>query len=212
MRKNFNKELSIMHDKIVEMGAYCEYLIAMSAKALLDADISIAEKVLASGEKVDSMEREVEAICLKLLLRQQPVASDLRQISAALKIITDMERIGDQAEDIAEIITCLDTPKKIEYRDMRLMAEATIKMVSDSVQAFINSDIELAHEVSAYDDTVDELFVRIKNDLIGAISKNPEHGEIAFDLLMIAKYFERIGDHATNIGEWVEFSAVGTHN
>ncbi|MBQ6708981.1 MAG: phosphate transport system regulatory protein PhoU, partial [Clostridia bacterium] len=106
---------------------------------------------------------------------------------------------------------CLNTPKKIEYKDMRLIAEATIKMVSDSVQAFINSDVELAHKVYAYDDTVDELFVRIKNDLIDAISKNSDHGELAFDLLMIAKYFERIGDHATNIGEWVEFSAVGTH-
>ena len=209
MRNNFDEQLEILHTKISEMGALCEYLIAMSAKALLDNDSHFAQEVLKLGEKVDAMEREIETICLKLLLRQQPVAKDLRQISSALKIITDMERIGDQSEDIAEITSYLNHLGKIEYKDMRLMAEAVIKMVSDSVHAYINRDVQLAREVIAFDDNVDNCFMRIKNDLIKTISHSPENAEYALDLLMIAKYFERIGDHATNIGEWVEFSISG---
>ncbi len=211
MRNNFDEQLELLHSKISEMGALCEYLIAMSAKALLDGDTEIAKKVLILGEKVDNMEREIEAICLKLLLRQQPVARDLRKISSALKIITDMERIGDQAEDIAEIITHLHSLGKVEYKDMKSIAEATIKMVSNSVHAYINNDTNLAEEVILYDDIVDDCFVKIKNDLIKTISASPENGGYALDLLMIAKYFERIGDHATNIGEWVEFSVGKTH-
>jgi len=211
MRNNFDEQLEILHTKISEMGALCEYLIAMSAKALLDNDSEFAGRVLSLGEKVDDMEREIEDICLKLLLRQQPVAGDLRQISSALKIITDMERIGDQAEDIAEITTYLHHLGKIEYKDMHLMAQKVIKMVSDSVHAYINGDIELAREVILYDDNVDSCFIKIKTDLIKTISDSSENAEYALDLLMIAKYFERIGDHATNIGEWVEFSVTGTH-
>ena len=211
MRKTFNEELSIMHDKIIEMGAYCEYLIAMSAKALLDGDISIAKNVLLSGEKVDIMEREIEAICLKLLLRQQPVASDLRQISAALKIITDMERIGDQAEDIAEIVTFLNGHTMEDVELIEEMARETIIMVTSSVDAFVKKDVELANNVIAKDDIVDDYFSKIKSGIITLITENPADGEFALDLLMISKYFERIGDHAVNIAEWVIYSITGSH-
>ena len=157
------------------------------------------------------MEREIESICLKLLLQQQPVARDLRQISAALKMITDMERIGDQAEDIAEIITFLNGRTGEECHDIRNMAEATIKMVTDSVNAYVQQDLSIAESVAAYDDVVDNCFDRVKSTLIQMIAENTADGEYALDLLMIAKYFERIGDHAVNIGEWVEFSVTGVH-
>jgi phosphate transport system protein len=157
------------------------------------------------------MEREIESICLKLLLQQQPVAKDLRVISTALKMITDMERIGDQAEDIAEIITFLDGRTGEECHDIRLMAEATIKMVTDSIDAYVKQDLELAKSVSDHDDVVDDAFDRVKQTLIKMISENTADGEYALDLLMIAKYFERIGDHAVNIAEWVEFSVTGVH-
>ena len=157
------------------------------------------------------MEREIESICLKLLLQQQPVAKDLRVISAALKMITDMERIGDQAEDIAEIIPFLDGKTGAEFADFKLMAEETCKMVTDSIDAYVKQDLELAKAVSEHDDIVDEAFGRMKDMLIKMISENNTDGEYAVDLLMIAKYFERIGDHATNIAEWVEFSVTGVH-
>ena len=157
------------------------------------------------------MEREIESICLKLLLQQQPVAKDLRVISAALKMITDMERIGDQAEDIAEIITFLNGRTGEECHDIRLMAEATIKMVNDSIDAYVKRDVNLAKAVEDYDDVVDEAFLRVKKTLISMIAENSADGEYAIDLLMIAKYFERIGDHAVNVAEWVEFSVTGIH-
>lgn len=152
------------------------------------------------------MERDIETLCLKLLLRQQPVAGDLRQISAALKMITDMERIGDQAEDIAEIIAFLNGRSGAECGDIDKMAKAATKMVTNSIEAFVKRDVELAKEVIAQDDIVDDYFNRVKQDLIERISSDPSDGEFALDLLMIAKYFERIGDHATNIAEWVMFS------
>lgn len=157
------------------------------------------------------MEREIEGICLKLLLQQQPVAKDLRIISAALKMITDMERIGDQAEDIAEIIVFLNGRTGKECYGIRKMAESTIKMVVDSIDAYVKRDVELSHAVCAYDDIVDNDFNEIKAALIKMISENTADGEYALDILMIAKYFERIGDHAVNIAEWVEFSVTGVH-
>lgn len=157
------------------------------------------------------MERDIETLCLKLLLRQQPVAGDLRQISAALKMITDMERIGDQAEDIAEIIAFLNGRSGAECGDIDKMAKAATKMVTNSIEAFVKRDVELAKEVIAQDDIVDDYFNRVKQDLIERISSDPSDGEFALDLLMIAKYFERIGDHATNIAEWVMFSVTGVH-
>ena len=211
MRSRFDEQLKVLNKKMIEMGAECEELIALVAKALLNGDVEGARKAKEQGHTIDQMEREIEAICLKLLLQQQPVAKDLRVISAALKMITDMERIGDQAEDIAEIITFLDGRTGEECHDIRLMAEATIKMVTDSIDAYVKQDLELAKSVSDYDDVVDDAFDRVKQTLIKMISENTADGEYAVDLLMIAKYFERIGDHAVNIAEWVEFSVTGVH-
>ena len=211
MRSRFDEQLKVLNKKMIEMGAQCEELIALVAKALLNGDVEGARKAKEQGHEIDQMEREIESICLKLLLQQQPVAKDLRVISTALKMITDMERIGDQAEDIAEIITFLDGRTGEECQDIRLMAEATIKMVTDSIDAYVKQDLELAKSVSDYDDVVDDAFDRVKQTLIKMISENTADGEYAVDLLMIAKYFERIGDHAVNIAEWVEFSVTGVH-
>lgn len=211
MRSKFDEQLNTLNKKIIEMGAECESIIALSAGALLSGDTAAAATARDRGQQIDRMEREIEGICLKLLLQQQPVASDLRLISAALKIITDMERIGDQAEDIAEIIEFLDGRTGEECHGIRKMAEATIKMVTDSVEAYVRKDLELSRAVCAYDDIVDKDFAEIKGTLIKMIAENTADGEYALDLLMIAKYFERIGDHAVNIAEWVEFSVTGVH-
>lgn len=211
MRSRFDEQLLILNKRMIEMGAKCESIIALSAKALLSGERDISKKVAPIGHDIDLLEREIESICLKLLLQQQPVARDLRQISAALKMITDMERIGDQAEDIAEIISYLDGRTGEECQDIRSMAEAAIKMVTDSIDAYVNQDLMLAKAVSDYDDVVDDCFDRVKQTLIQMVSENNADGEYALDLLMIAKYFERIGDHAVNIAEWVEFSVCGIH-
>lgn len=212
MRSRFDEQLKMLNGKMIDMGAECESIIALSVKALLDGSIEDAQRARENGIKIDQMEREIESICLKLLLQQQPVARDLRVISAALKMITDMERIGDQAEDIAEIITFLGGRTGEECRDIRVMAEATIKMVNDSIDAYVSRDVALAKAVCDYDDVVDDAFVRVKEKLISMITENIADGEYAIDLLMIAKYLERIGDHAVNIAEWVEFSVTGVHN
>ncbi len=211
MRSRFDEQLALLNRKMIEMGAECESIIALVTKALLDGDTARAEKARGQGHRIDQLEREIESICLKLLLQQQPVASDLRVISAALKMITDMERIGDQAEDIAEIIVFLNGRTGDECSGIRAMAEATIKMVTDSVDAYVRKDLALSRAVCAYDDVVDRDFSEIKKTLIAMIADNTADGEYALDLLMIAKYFERIGDHAVNIAEWVEFSVTGVH-
>lgn len=211
MRNKFDEQLLHLNQKMIEMGALCERFIALSAAALLSGNVKDAEEIMAHGHEIDDMEREIESVCLKLLLQQQPVARDLRQISAALKMITDMERIGDQAEDIAEIIPFLNGRTGKELADFKPMAEATCKMVTDSIDAFVKKDLELAKSVEKQDDTVDGCFDRVKSNLIQMISDNTADGEYAIDLLMIAKYFERIGDHAVNIAEWVEFSVTGIH-
>lgn len=211
MRSQLDEQLFTLNKKMIEMGAMCEHSIALSAQALLEGDIGVALAVRAHGHEIDQMEREIEAICLKLLLRQQPVARDLRQISAALKMVTDMERIGDQAEDIAEIIPYLGGRTGAELADFRPMAEAACRMVTESIDAYVKQDVELAKRVVERDDVVDACFARVKETLIGMISENTADGEYALDLLMIAKYFERIGDHASNIAEWVEFSVTGVH-
>ncbi len=211
MRSRFDEQLKLLNKKMIEMGAECESIITLSTNALLEGNTVGARNAKKQGHKIDQMEREIESICLKLLLQQQPVAKDLRVISAALKMITDMERIGDQAEDIAEIIPYLNGRTGEECHDIRLMAEATIKMVTESIDAYVKQDLEFAKSVSDYDDVVDDAFDRVKQTLIKMISENTADGEYALDLLMIAKYFERIGDHAVNIAEWVEFSVTGVH-
>ncbi len=211
MRSRFDEQLNTLNTEMIEMGALCEESIALASKALTTGDVSLAERVSALSADIDQKERDIESRCMKLLLQQQPVARDLRQISAALKMITDMERIGDQAEDIAEIITYLEGRTAEETVHIRDMAAETISMVTDSVDAYVKNDIDLAMLVIAHDDKVDQYFDKVKSSLIKMIAETPENGEYALDLLMIAKYFERIGDHATNIAEWVIFSVTGKH-
>ena len=211
MRNKFDEQLLNLNKKMIEMGAMCEVLISSVAKALLSGELIGEASVKEKGHEIDQMEREIETICLKLLLHQQPVARDWRQISAALKMITDMERIGDQAEDIAEIIPFLKGRTGEELEAFKVMADATCKMVTESIDAYVKQDLELALAVIEHDDMVDDCFVRVKENLINMLSENNADSEYAIDLLMIAKYFERIGDHATNIAEWVEFSVTGNH-
>ena len=210
MRRQFDQQLALLNRELIEMGALCEEVIALAAKALTEGDPALAAQVGPLDTEIDQKERTIESLCLKLLLQQQPVARDLRQISAALKMITDMERI-DQAQDIAEIVTFL-RGRTAEHDDMLCqMARATISMVTESVDAYIKHDTIKAEAVLAADDTVDAYFEQVKHALISRIAADPADGEYALDLLMIAKYFERIGDHATNIAEWVIFSITGRH-
>lgn len=211
MRNRFDEQLFQLNREIIEMGAMCEEAIASAAKALRTGDTGLADKVKANGSYIDQMERDIESRCMKLLLHQQPVARDLRQISAALKMITDMERIGDQAEDIAEITTFLKGRSTEGVELIEDMARETIKMVTESIDAFVRKDISLAEAVLSYDDVVDDYFERMKKHIIELITQDPRDGEFALDLLMISKYFERIGDHATNIAEWVIYSVTGVH-
>ena len=206
MRSRFDEQLALLNKEMIEMGALCEEVIALASKALTEADPELAQRVAPLDAEIDQKERNIES-----LLQQQPVARDLRQISAALKMITDMERIGDQAEDIAEIIQFL-AGRSAENDDLlREMALSTIHMVTESVDAYVKRDTMLAETVIAEDDVVDNAFDEVKRRLIDKIAAHPDDGEYALDLLMIAKYFERIGDHATNIAEWVIFSVTGVH-
>ena len=211
MRSRFDEQLYELNRELIEMGAMCEEAIASAAKALSTGNMELAAKVRANGAAIDQMERDIEGRCMKLLLHQQPVARDLRQISAALKMITDMERIGDQAEDIAEIITFLNGRTMNGIEHIKDMARETIKMVTESVDAFVKKDVALAEQVIAHDDVVDTLFSEVKCAIIKLIAETPVDGEFTLDLLMISKYFERIGDHATNIAEWVIYSVTGVH-
>lgn len=212
MRNQFEKQLDQLNNELIEMGSLIEQAIAMAINALVNKNVEKAQQAIEFDDEINKQEKEIETLCLKLLLQQQPVAKDLRLISSALKMITDMERIGDHAADISEItISMANTPyiKKIEH--IQDMAKETTVMVVNSIDAFVKKDMELANSVIAQDDVVDDLFIKVRKDLIDIIKENPETSEQATDLLMIAKYFERIGDHATNIAEWVIFSIVGKH-
>ena len=193
------------------MGAMCEEAIAIASKALTTGEVKLTDKVLSLDGEINHMERTIETLCLKLLLQQQPVAKDLRQISAALKMITDMERIGTQAADIAEIIPFLGGRTGGECGQIRFMADAASRMVTESIDAFVKQDILLAGAAMERDDVVDDLFLQVKSSLMKLIAEKTTDGGYALDLLMIAKYFERIGDHAVNIAEWVAFSVTGEH-
>ena len=209
MRSKFDEQLLQLNRELVSMGALCETAIGASAKALLNGDLGLARTVFETGTQIEQKERSIEGLCLKLLLQQQPVARDLRVISSALKMITDMERIGHQSADIAEIITMANISASDDMLNIHDMALATIKMVTDSVNAFVQKNPELAKAVIAYDDVVDGYFDQVKSTLIERFSKPETDGEYALDLLMIAKYFERIGDHAVNVAQWVLFSITG---
>jgi len=204
-------QLEELNNSLIGMGAMCETAIASAVKALLENDLTLAKKVMESVKDINQVEKDIEAMCLKLILQQQPVAKDLRQISSILKMITDMDRIGVQAGDIAEIVTFADLSESKDRVHIADMAKATIKMVSESIDAFVKKDVELANQVIEYDDVVDELFTKVKDGIVNLISKDKKHGEQAVDIIMIAKYLERIGDHATNIAEWVVFSITGIH-
>ena len=209
-RSRLDEQLTRLNRELIEMGALCEAAIALSSRALTE-DASLAAKVAPLDTEIDQKEHAIEGMCLRLLLQQQPVAKDLRLVSAALKMITDMERIGDQAEDIAEIIPFLRDRQTENSAPMREMAEAAMKMVTQSVDAFVKRDIMLAERVVSDDDIVDAYFDQVKRRLIDVIAQSPSEGEYALDLLMIAKYYERIGDHAVNIAQWVIFSVTGVH-
>ena len=211
MRNLYQEQLQNLNQELIQMGAACEEIIDLAAKALTDYSPELEEKTKQVGAVIDESERTIETICLKLLLRQQPVASDLRKISAAMKMITDMERIGDQAEDIVDLVPKMETGGEEKYPQIQEMAKAAQYMVTEAVDAYVKQDLSPARVVMDYDDVVDNYFNQIKGDILGIIAANPNEGEYALDLLMIAKYFERIGDHCTNIAEWVEFSVTGVH-
>lgn len=212
IRNKFTHQMQVLNNELIEMGALIEAAIASSIKALKEQDVDLAKKVVSGDAEINQKERDIEAMCLRLLLQQQPVARDLRLISAALKMITDMERIGDQAADIAEISVFLsDGPHVTELINIPRMGEATAKMVTQAIDAFVEKNLDMALEVISYDDVVDELFNKIKLELIGLIREDKDVAHQALDLMMITKYLERIGDHAVNVAEWVVFSITGQH-
>ena len=211
MRNRFTSQLEALNDGIIEMGALVEEAFAEATEALLYFNKEQAQRNIDNDKDIDQKMKDIETLCLRLLLSQQPVARDLRQISAALKMITDMERIGDQAADIAEIIPFFLSHNTFDCTLVCRMAQQASSMVTQSVDAFVRRDVYLARSVAGQDDLVDEDFTAVKQALIAAIAREPGQGEVALDLLMIAKYFERIGDHAVNLSEWVEFSVTGVH-
>jgi len=216
MRNRFDEQLELLHAELITMGGLCEQVISKTYHVILEESLEAAKEIQERDSLIDQKERDIERLCFKLLLQQQPVARDLRKISAALKMITDMERIGDQASDIAEIVETgnfSDQSGRFKQSKSRLgeMAEATIHMVTSSIDAYVKQDLKIAQDVIEYDDVVDDLFVDIRAQLIEEINGDARSKEQALDMLMIAKYYERIGDHATNIAEWVEFSIIGEH-
>ena len=211
MRNKFDEQLEKLHVELIQMGAACEDAISAAAEALLKGDTALADVAEETEKDIDQREREVENLCLKLLLQQQPVARDLRVISAALKMISDLERIGDQAADIAELTRYIHLTDGLSRLHIGDMARAVIAMVTDSVDSFGKGDLDLARAVRAADDRVDALFEQVKRELIDLIAADAAAGEVGLDILMVAKYLERIGDHATNVAEWVEYSLTGIH-
>ncbi len=211
MRNKFDEQLNNLNNELITMGALCEEAISSVIKLLIDNDLKMKENVIETDRQIDRKERDIETLCMRLLLQQQPVASDLRSISSALKMISDMERIGDQASDIAEMAeyaNCSGLQSEIHIADM---ARATIGMLTDSIDSFVKKDVNMAYTVIKHDSIVDDLFDKVKGELISAIEQKSANAEALCDLLMIAKYFERIGDHAENIAEWVIYSITGKH-
>ncbi len=211
MRSRFERQLQELHDALTEMADRCKDAISDAAHALLDHDLALAKTVRDGDDVIDQQEREIEGMCLTLLLQQQPVARDLRAISTAMRMLTDLERIGDQASDIAEIVLAAKGPSLEGLPHIQEMAHACVDMVTASVDAFVRGDLEAAQGVIRADDGVDALFGKVRQDLILSIQSGHAHPDIALDRLMIAKYFERIGDHAVNLAEWVVYSITGVH-
>ncbi len=211
MRNKFDQQLDTLNVELIKMGALCEEAIASAVKKMFNEYNITEENVSDTEKKIDQMEKIIEALCIKLILQQQPVAKDLRVISAAMKMISDMERIGDQAYDIADISRFISNTNLIGKVHIEEMARTTIKMVTESINSFVDNDLELARKVISDDDAVDNLFNKIKKEIVAVIQTDSSMGEECLDMLMIAKYFERIGDHATNIAEWVEYSMTGIY-
>ena len=209
MRAYFDQQLDLLKDEMVYMGGLCEKAIQLTVDALLNGDIKRAKTINNMMSQISQQERSIENICLKLLMQQQPVARDLRTISAALKMVTDMERIGIQACEIAEIISVGNIEQATDKVDFQKISDAVSNMVHMSLQAFGDKDMELANEVLKYDDVVDNLFCDIRSDLVGRLKAGSNDAEYLMDMMMIDKYFERIGDHAVNIAKWVNFSITG---
>jgi phosphate transport system protein len=211
MRNRFDNQLLLLNRQLTDMGALCQEAIAFAVKYLTEGSSHMKAKAIEAEKQIDRKEGEIENLCMRLLMQQQPVAGDLRTVSSALKMISDMERIGDQAADIAEIagfVTKSGAMGKIHIFDM---ANAASQMVTDAVESFVKKDIALAHRAIALDDKVDELFIKVKNELINAVRTGNDDAEALIDLLMIAKYFERIGDHGVNISQMVIYSITGEH-
>ena len=207
MRSKFDEQLQVLNREMIEMGQKIVKSIARSIEALTDKNVDLAQRIMESDIEIDRYQKKIEGICFDLLIQQQPVARDLRTVTAAMKMVTDMERIGDHAADIAEMTILMGENSRIDqYSHIKKMSSETMLMLNHSIEAYVEKNIEKAKEVIEHDDVVDELFSEAKKDIISLILNNPKEGEEATDLLMVAKYFERIGDHATNIAEWVIFS------
>ena len=212
MRVLYNEQLEKLHNELVGMGRMCEQAISAAMSSLFDSDPDMVKKTQELEKEIDVQERTIESMCMKLILKQQPVATDLRNVSSALKMISDMERIGDQAQDIADMARFLSGSDIICAVHLKEMSDAASKMVNDSVEAFVSADADVAKNVILYDNIVDDLFVKIKSEIIEEVVKNSDKGEELFDIMMVTKYLERIGDHACNIAEWVIYSITGSHN
>lgn len=209
MRNVYHEQLDQLHRELKEMGVLCKQAVRFAVRAASSGNAAMGDLVKEADSQIDRKERDIEALCMKLLLKQQPVASELRDISATLKMVADLERIGDQASDIAEIARFTAGNSGDIDQDLTAMSAAVIRMVNDSISAFVQRDLNLAREIIAYDDVVDRLFQNIKEELIQAIAKDSSNGERWLDDLMVAKYLERIGDHATNVAEWAEYAILG---
>ena len=211
MRTRFEFQLNQLNTELILMGALCEDAISCAVKYLIENDHKMKENVAEAEEQINRKMRDIEGLCMRLLIQQQPVATDLRVISSALKMISDMERTGDQAFDISEIAEYVSSSGMNSKTHISDMAEAASRMVTNCVESFVKKDVEAARAVVKMDDEVDDLFIQLKNELIEAIRSNKEDAEALVDLLMIAKYFERIGDHAVNIAQWVIYAIIGEH-
>ena len=207
MRDFYEEQLTRLHTQMIAMGSLCEKAIADATKALTDGDVALAKAVMEGDAKINQQERDIESMCIKL--HQQPVAGDLRRVSAALKMVTDMERVGDQAADIAEIVVQMNEKLPDKFLHICKMGTVAMKMVTDSVNAYVDLKLDLARDVIHSDDEVDELFLKVRGEILEAIREDSSRGEELLDLFMITKYYERIGDHATNIAEWVEYAITG---
>ena len=212
MRMHFDQQLEELNLELIKMGALCERALRRAADQLLNEKETESQAVERMEDEINHKERDIENLCMKLLLQQQPVAKDLRMISSALKMISDMERIGDQAQDIADMSRFVKVQEIAHRMNIGKMAEATIKMVTESIDSFVKKDLDSAAAVVKYDDVVDDLFLKVKTELPKLLQQDPQNAEYYIDLIMVAKYFERIGDHAENIAQWVEYSITGTHD